>query len=144
MNVGVAVKEVAEGFSALVATRAFGVGETVLTLSGPILSHPTRTSIEIDAGHIECSLGEPTKFVSPAPDLPNNYYSGRYVNHSSSPNCQVDRARATLFASRDIASGDEITFDYNVNETKVACPFIDSVTRAPVLGRVSSHEQQTD
>jgi hypothetical protein len=42
----------------------------------------------------------------------------RFVNHSCSPNCRVEkwcvrgRERCGLFAARRISAGDEVTFDY--------------------------------
>ena len=44
---------------------------------------------------------------------------GRFVNHSCEPNCEMQKwsvhglPRMALFASRDIESGEELTYDYN-------------------------------
>ncbi|XP_015608577.1 uncharacterized protein LOC107274224 [Cephus cinctus] len=44
---------------------------------------------------------------------------GRFVNHSCEPNCEMQKwsvhglPRMALFASRDIKSGEELTYDYN-------------------------------
>ncbi|XP_055378610.1 histone-lysine N-methyltransferase ash1 isoform X2 [Condylostylus longicornis] len=44
---------------------------------------------------------------------------GRFVNHSCSPNCEMQKwsvnglPRMALFASRNIESGEELTYDYN-------------------------------
>jgi len=42
-----------------------------------------------------------------------------YVNHSCSPNCGIRSAgkRVILFALKDIAKNDEITFDYSTTQT---------------------------
>ena len=39
-----------------------------------------------------------------------------FINHSCDPNCEVDEVngRVTITAIRDIASGEEITYDYNL------------------------------
>lgn len=38
----------------------------------------------------------------------------RYINHSCAPNCRAERRRGRIWivAARDIAEGEEITFDY--------------------------------
>lgn len=38
----------------------------------------------------------------------------RYINHSCTPNCKIDilRGRIYVFALRKIASGEELTYDY--------------------------------
>ena len=45
----------------------------------------------------------------------------RYLNHSCRPNAAVQGR--TLVASRSIARGDEITFDYETTEDAMAEPF---------------------
>lgn len=46
---------------------------------------------------------------------------GRFINHSCSPNCYVDKwvvgtkLRMGIFSDRDIQAGEELTFDYNVD-----------------------------
>ena len=46
---------------------------------------------------------------------------GRFLNHSCSPNCYVDKwvvgtkLRMGIFAERNIQAGEELTFDYNVD-----------------------------
>jgi len=38
----------------------------------------------------------------------------KYINHSCDPNCRADKLRGRIFiiAARDIARGEEVTFDY--------------------------------
>lgn len=45
----------------------------------------------------------------------------RFLNHSCSPNCRVDGR--LLVALRDLAAGEELTFDYNATEWSLATPF---------------------
>jgi uncharacterized protein len=42
--------------------------------------------------------------------------SGRWVNHSCAPNCQVEEEGTKIFidACRDIRPGEELTYDYNL------------------------------
>ena len=52
----------------------------------------------------------------------------RYINHSCQPNCKVDRwrvqgiSRASIFAVRDIAKGEEFSFDYQWSRKKGRAP----------------------
>lgn len=42
--------------------------------------------------------------------------SGRWINHSCAPNCQVEEEGTKIFidARRDIRAGEELTYDYNL------------------------------
>jgi uncharacterized protein len=42
--------------------------------------------------------------------------SGRWINHSCAPNCQVEEEGTKIFidACRDIRPGEELTYDYNL------------------------------
>lgn len=85
--------------------KAFKQGEVVLHMMGEIFTQPTRTSIQVgDGQHIEDIIGG-------------------HVNHSCYPNVRVDRETASLISLRDIAAGEEITFDYRQNEDNMASPF---------------------
>ena len=49
---------------------------------------------------------------------------GAYLNHSCDPNCEVDeiKGRVWLFALRDIASGEELVWDYNLYDDEDPAP----------------------
>lgn len=49
---------------------------------------------------------------------------GAYLNHSCDPNCEVDeiKGRVWLFALRDIAAGEELTYDYNLYDGEEDAP----------------------
>ena len=88
-------------------------GETVYVLR-PFLSRvePTRTSIQIrDGFHVEDKVGQ-------------------YINHSFNPTCKIEGF--SVVALRDIAWGEEITFDYTLNESVVSSPFVCKETGNPV------------
>jgi hypothetical protein len=94
-----------DGFGTCIATAPFQQGDTVLELSGPIVAQPTRESIELDLhAHI----------IDP---------QGSFVNHAATPTTRVNRLNQCLEAVCAIAVDDEITFDYNQNETCMAAPF---------------------
>jgi hypothetical protein len=68
------------------------------------LNEPTRTSIEIDSNlHVED-------------------YFGRYMNHDCNPTCEIQGYR--VVALRNMLAGDEVTFNYEDNETAIASPFV--------------------
>ena len=75
----------------------------VFILSGPIKDKPCKYSIEISQNkHI----------------LDKN---GIFMNHSFDPTCKINGDK--VIAVKDINIGDELCFDYNQNETSMACPF---------------------
>lgn len=88
------------------ATKEFREGEVVHTLTGELLTKPTRKSIHI--GHNMHVVDE----------------LGKYVNHSFEPNTRVHFNQ--LVAIKHIHEHDEITFNYNESEVNMAEPFEDS------------------
>jgi SET domain-containing protein len=49
---------------------------------------------------------------------------GAYLNHCCDPNCEVDEinGRVWIFAVRDIASGEELVWDYNLYDDEAPAP----------------------
>jgi hypothetical protein len=49
-------------------------------------------------------------------DATRNGNSARWINHSCQPNCEIDEKNHRVFidARRDIPSGEELTYDYNL------------------------------
>ena len=85
------------------------------------LDEPTRTSIQIKEGlHVEDEVG-------------------RYINHSFQPTCKIDGL--TVRALKDIMFGEEITFDYTLNESFISSPFVCKDTATPV-GIVTEGESE--
>ena len=94
-----------------VLDRAVKQGETVLGIHGPVGPRQTPYSFSTDDGlHVE----------------PTGY--GHFVNHACEPSCEIvyDDATAlpTLVALRDLAAGDEVTFDYTQTEGDLAGSFV--------------------
>ena len=93
------------GEKGLFSKRLFKKGEVVFKLEGAITRYPTQYSIEVGSDeHITDGVGQ-------------------YLNHSCEPNTEIERAKREVRAKRDIAVGEELTFDYNANETEMAYPF---------------------
>jgi uncharacterized protein len=75
-------------------------GEVVLIFSGPLLRHP-----EVDFTDYHLQVGEDA-YIGPSGEADD------YVNHSCQPNCGFQNG-LNLVAIRDIAVGEELTWDYS-------------------------------
>jgi len=65
---------------------------------------PTRTSIEIRENvHVEDRIG-------------------RYINHDCDPSCEIQDHK--VIALKNMFTGDEVTFDYEDNETAISSSFV--------------------
>jgi uncharacterized protein len=94
------------GQISLVAAKRFRKGEVVFNLNfGEFFDRPSLRTIEL------------------APKLHVDNPWGRYTNHHCDPTCYVDRKDKVMRASRDIEVGEEINFDYFVNESTLATSF---------------------
>jgi len=93
----------------LFAQRDISGGQVVLEYSGERISKTE--SIQ------RCAQGNPFIFyLNEQFDLDGNVESNpaRFLNHSCSPNCAVERVegRLVVVAQRAIAAGEELTFNY--------------------------------
>ena len=122
------VKTIEEGYLGLFATDTIKKGTVILRLAenSTYLPNPTRTSIQVRNVHLE-------------------HYEGGCTNHSCNPNAKIlsimwgldmtahyvpfnafaetSTLNPILLASEDIFAGEEITFDYETTEEKLAEPF---------------------
>ena len=101
------------GMKGVITTIDADAGDIVYEFRGEKILRPTRTSVQIGSRHIEEDVIA-------------------YVNHSCTPNVNVEDMRYNdwnmfgtyaLISIRDIAAGEELTFDYNSTEDEVAHPF---------------------
>jgi len=99
---------------ALFAKHAYKKGDVLYTLIGKISTVPTKYTIEIGT-----DLHILDKF-------------GYYMNHSSTPSIYIHNRQ--IIALKHIDIDDEITFDYNKNETKCVSPFYDLDNNILVTG----------
>lgn len=99
----------------VVAVDRHPTGDILLRLVGVLTVTRDRFSIEVGPG----------LHVGPPPRTPIQDMAAKcpwvFVNHSCRPNAAV-RGQA-LVATRDIAPGEEITFDYTTTESELAEPF---------------------
>ena len=94
--------------------RPFKKDEIIHKLSGQKLYAPTKFSIEID----------------------NNMHIldkyGCWINHSCNPSTKIENQ--SVIALRDLEVGEELTFDYNENESVCVAPFTDIDTGIVIKG----------
>ena len=92
------------------APRDFSRGDYIARFEGVETTVRTRMSLQFGPAPGPCV------HVEPAEDCPL-----RFLNHACEPNGMFrDRE---LFAIRPIASGEEITIDYNAHEDELSHPF---------------------
>jgi len=87
----------------LFVNKSFKKYEVVYILKGDIKSIPDKYSIEIGKDK----------------HITDKY--GIYINHSFEPSVMINNC--DIVSLKDINVGDEICFNYNKNETSMACPF---------------------
>jgi hypothetical protein len=92
---------------ALVAARDIHPGEAVLSLTGEVVEHPDRFTIQIGEGR----------------HLRPEGHAWAYLNHACDPTCAVDVPRMAVVALRPIPGGEELTFNYLTTEWRMAAPF---------------------
>ena len=101
-------------FKGLFASKDFESNYKIHKLNGEIRSKPTKITIEIGyKRHIIDSYG-------------------MYMNHSFDPSCKI--IYGCIIAIKDIKKGEELTYNYNDNETKLAYPFKDNITGELISG----------
>ena len=99
----------------LVAVQAISAGTKLFRIEGERTETPTRYSLQIGK-HLHLDLtGEHA-----AEDIFDRYF-WRFLNHSCAPNTRIrDQDVITI---RDIATGEDVTFDYNTTEYAMFEPF---------------------
>lgn len=112
----------------LVASRAIRAGERVLVISGSQRTKPSKYSVQIDE-HLHLDVAE---------DCPVDVMKARhpwcFLNHSCDANTYV---RGTeVVALRDIGVWDDVTFNYNTTEYRMASPFACRCGARTCLGEI--------
>lgn len=93
----------------LFSLQEHNINDIIHKLNGDITNKPCKYSIEISENK----------------HIIDKY--GIYMNHSFTPNCII--VNNNIVAIKKINKGDELHFNYNQNETKMAAPFkIDDVS----------------
>ena len=105
----------------------------ILQLRGSITPRPTRFTIQLSP---DCHLEAPPLSDK---DLQLNY-AWLFLNHSCDPNGYIDTADRTFRALRNIAAGEEITFNYLTTEAKLAAPFKCSCGASNCFGQIRGYD----
>jgi hypothetical protein len=104
-----------EGQRRVVAAAAFTPGETILGFEGVLTDRPSRFSVQLEASlHLAPPPGAHGEDADPR-------HAWVFLNHSCTPN--AFRRDRILVAAVAIASGEEITFDYETSEERMTHPF---------------------
>jgi hypothetical protein len=106
------IKPVGKKGKGVFTRKAFKKGSLVCTLAGDRLTS-RQIDVRIEAGLETCD--DPLQ-ISRLMYI-DLYEPFRTINHSCDPNCGI-RQENLLFALRDIAIGEEITFDYSTTVPK--------------------------
>jgi len=123
----------ANGSKGVFAKESIEPQAIILPLQGTITSRPTRFTIQLSP---DCHLEAPP--LSDA-DLQLDY-AWLFLNHSCDPNGYIDTADRTFRALRNIAAGEEITFNYLTTEAKLAAPFACSCGAANCFGQIRGYD----
>lgn len=102
------------GHHSVITAQFISKGETILELSGILLSVPTKYTVQIDRDrHLHPFSNQPERENT----------SFRYINHSCEPNAFFNIPEMKLVAGKDIEPGQEVTYNYNSTEYEMAVPF---------------------
>jgi hypothetical protein len=105
----------------------------ILPLLGTITTRASRFTIQLGPN---CHLEAP----APAQTDLDPSYSWLFLNHSCDPNGYIDTADRTLRSLREIAAGEEITFNYLATESRLAAPFRCSCGAANCFGQIRGYD----
>ena len=99
------------------AKQDFLPGQTITKFNPVFIDSPSRTSIQIDASHMEDEFG-------------------MYLNHNCDPNAVVIVAKEPyLVCINNIEKGDEVTIDYNDTEDRLSHPFFCNCHHREIRGK---------
>jgi len=105
-----------DGIKGVFAREAIMQDSVIFYLKGAISTQPTQYTIQ---------LGHRRHLNFPAIRRSNDNfdYCWQYLNHSCEPNGYMNIDELTVRALKDIAPGQEITFNYLTTESEMAVPF---------------------
>jgi hypothetical protein len=92
----------------LFAREPLAAGEPLVRFEGELVPTPSRFSLQVGMGlHLRGSPEQPEALL----------------NHACEPNARFDFSTLTLVALRELATGEEVTFNYLTSEWDIAVPF---------------------
>lgn len=117
------------GFKGIFATEPIGKDAVIFFLKGKFTRRPTKYTIQLGNNR---HLAFPA--IRKAADELD--YCWQYLNHQCDPNGYINTAELTFRALRDIAAGEEITFNYLTTESELAVPFTCTCRSANCFGLI--------
>ena len=122
-------------------SRAIAVipaGTSVATFGGTATTHSTFAQYDAERRSRSIQVDTNLIFLGPPTREP-----GDSINHSCEPNCGMRNA-TTIVAMRDIAIGEELTFDYAMSDASNYDEFDCNCGTAMCRGRVSADDWRLD
>lgn len=117
------------------AREAIAVGETVVVKGGHVFDRATRDEVEKTLGPAEIQIADHL-FIGPLA-VEEREASMMHLNHSCDPNLHIE-GQIVFVASRDIAPGEELAFDYATGDDddwEMACACGAPDCRGTITGR---------
>lgn len=105
----------------ILCVEAIRPGERLFRLTGSKVTQPTKYTIQ--------RAGDDHVLADPGAEW-------MFVNHSCEPNTRIDFGTWELVARREIAAGEEISFDYHSTEWELATPFTCHCGEARCVGTI--------
>lgn len=104
------------GFKGVYALQPISQHSVIFYLRGNISARPSKYTIQ---------LGSNEHLTFPVKRKTNDAldYCWQYLNHRCEPNGYINTTERSFRALRDIAPGEEITFNYLTTESEMAMPF---------------------
>lgn len=119
----------------LFARKAIAAGAWVVVKGGHVMDRETRDRIEEELGPAEIQIGDHL-FIGPLrPEEREG--SMMHLNHSCEPNVAI-QGQIVFVALRDIAAGEELTFDYATGDDddwEMTCRCGSAACRGTITGR---------
>ena len=104
----------------------------MVAFGGSVVDRPGLDALPVERSRHAMQIDDGLYLVAEAPSAP-----GDYVNHSCDPNCGI-RNGVLVVTMRDVAAGEELTFDYAMSDgddyDEFACACGSPRCRGTVLG----------
>jgi len=107
-----------DGVFSLVAGQPLTTGQRLFRMEGVCVDRASRYSVQIGRD-VHLDLPGPPSVLEL--EIMREQHPWRFMNHGCEPNARIQGRE--IFALRDIAAGEQVTFDYNTTEWEMAETF---------------------
>lgn len=104
----------------VVAREPIAKGEVLVALAHVFVATPEQHTIQVDEGRHQAGTRE----------------IDDYLNHACEPSAALDTERLCFVAARDIAPGEDVTFNYLTSEWDMVAPFDCKCGAARCFGQI--------